>query len=160
MNALARFEAAFFEGLNGLVEPLLRAGFGSPGSCASGVILVETTGRRSGRTISVPLVAAALGDLVIVSTLRARRSQWVRNLAATPQVRYWAHGRAREATAIVIGDGRDRTGHSESIVEAIAGAAAELPPAARALAALLAAAAIGSDLAFALLIPATRVRTL
>jgi deazaflavin-dependent oxidoreductase (nitroreductase family) len=156
MNALARFEAAFFERLNGVIEPLVRAGFGSPGPCASGVILVETIGRRSGRTISVPLVAAALGDLVIVSTLRARRSQWVRNLAATPQVRYWAHGRPRAATAIIIGEGRDRTGHSGSIAES----PAELPPAARALAALLDAAAIGNDLAFAMLIPATQVRTI
>jgi deazaflavin-dependent oxidoreductase (nitroreductase family) len=153
---LARFEAAFFERLNGVVEPLVRAGFGSPGPCATGVILVETTGRRSGRTISVPLVAAALGDLVIVSTLRARRSQWVRNLAATPHVRYWAHGRARAATAIVIGDGRDRTEHSGLTAEL----PTELPAAARALAALLEAAAIGSDLAFAMLIPTAQVRTI
>jgi deazaflavin-dependent oxidoreductase (nitroreductase family) len=152
MNVLARFEAAFFERLNGVIEPLVRAGFGSPGPCASGVILVETIGRRSGRTISVPLVAAALGDLVIVSTLRARRSQWVRNLAATPQVRYWAHGRPRAATAIVIGDGRDGTGHL--------GSPAELPLTMHALASLLEAAAIGNDLAFAMLIPATQVRTI
>ena len=83
-TSLSRFEADFFAGINSVVEPYLRAGFGTPGPCANGVILLETTGRKSGRTINVPLMAMSFGDMVIVSTVRARRSQWIRNVAANP----------------------------------------------------------------------------
>ncbi len=141
MNPLAQLEAGFFRQLNRIVEPLLRVGLGSPGPCASGVILLETTGRKSGRTISVPLMATALGELVIVSTMRGSRSQWLRNLAARPDVRYWAHGRPREAAAIVIaGDEPDRDGRP-------------LPAPVQMLISLLSSFATG-DFAFAVLMPA------
>jgi deazaflavin-dependent oxidoreductase (nitroreductase family) len=141
--SLSQFEADFFSGLNSIVEPYLRAGFGTPGPCANGVILLETIGRKSGRTINVPLMAFSFGDMVIVSTVRARRSQWIRNVATNSEVRYWLHRRARKATAFVIGDGgrtavRDR-----------------MPPHARAIAAMLHPLTISDNVAFALLMPQT-----
>lgn len=39
---------------------------------------------------------------VVVSTFRGQRSQWVKNLAANPDVRYWLRGRLRKARALVI----------------------------------------------------------
>jgi hypothetical protein len=47
-------------------------------------------------------MAALVGDLIVVSTVR-RRSNWLKNLAAHPDVRYWLGGREREATAFAIG---------------------------------------------------------
>lgn len=138
-TSLSQFETDFFSGLNSVVEPYLRAGFGTPGPCANGIVLLETTGRKSGRIINVPLVAVSLGDLVIVSTVRARRSQWVRNVMANPEVRYWLHGRARKARAFVIGDGeRAATRH-------------RMPLRVRAIASMLHPLTITDDVAFAVL---------
>lgn len=58
-----------------LVEPLIHAGFGSPRFWPTGLIVLETYGRRSGRTHSIPLLATKFGDLVVVSTMRSRQSQ-------------------------------------------------------------------------------------
>ena len=99
-----RLQAEFFRGLNQFVEPLVRAGLGAPVLFPAGAIVVETLGRKSGRRLNVPLVAALLGDLVVVSTVR-RRSNWLRNLSEHPDVKYWLGGREREATAFAIGTG-------------------------------------------------------
>jgi deazaflavin-dependent oxidoreductase (nitroreductase family) len=102
LASLKRLEAGFFRGLNQFVDPLVRAGLGAPVLFPAGAIVIETQGRKSGRRSNVPLMAALVGDLVVVSTTR-RRSNWVKNLAAHPEVRYWLGGREREATAFAIG---------------------------------------------------------
>ncbi len=99
-----RLQSDFFRGLNQFVEPLVRAGLGAPVLFPAGAIVVETLGRKSGRRLNVPLVAALVGDLVLVSTVR-RRSNWLRNLSEHPDVRYWLGGREQEATAFAIGPG-------------------------------------------------------
>src|SRR6266404_5648510 len=103
-----RLEAEFFRGVNQVVEPLLRAGLGAPVLFPAGAIVIETLGRKSGRRLNVPLMAALVGDLIVVSTVR-RRSNWVKNLAAHPEVRYWLGGREREGTAFAIGPGIETT---------------------------------------------------
>lgn len=102
LAGLERLEGDFFRGLNQFVEPLVRAGLGAPLLFPAGAIVIETQGRKSGRRSNVPLMAAVVGDLVVVSTVR-RRSNWLKNLAAHPEVRYWLGGREREATAFAIG---------------------------------------------------------
>jgi hypothetical protein len=99
-----QLEAEYFRMLNRMVEPLVRAGFGAPLLFPLGAIVVETTGRKTGLPSSVPLMAARAGDLVIVSTVR-RRSNWLKNLAAQPEVRYWLSGREVQARAFTIGNG-------------------------------------------------------
>ena len=99
-------ETQFFRTFNQLVEPLVRAGVGSPGLFPTGAVVLETTGRKSGRQLNVPLLCTLLGDLAVVSTLRPR-SQWIRNVAAEPRVRYWVLGSPREATAVVVAPGLD-----------------------------------------------------
>jgi hypothetical protein len=136
-----RLDACVFGQLNRVVTPLVRSGVGSPGPWPTGAVVVETTGRTSGRPIDVPLLATLVGDLVVVSTVR-RGSQWVQNLIHTPQVRYWMHGRPRAARALVIGQGIADT------------APADTPPLARWLAAVLAPGAQWLGIAFAILIPA------
>jgi deazaflavin-dependent oxidoreductase (nitroreductase family) len=98
---LAQFEISLFDTVNLFAEPLIRAGLGNPVWWPTGAIVIETKGRHSGRRYKVPLLAARIGGLLLVSTVR-RRSQWLKNLAANPEMRYWIAGEPHEATAVVI----------------------------------------------------------
>lgn len=93
-------EAQFFGSLNQVVEPLLKAGLGFPCFSAVGAIVLETTGRKSGRKRNVPVMGMRVGNLLLVSTVRSR-SQWVKNLAAHPDVTYWLGGIAYKAKAYI-----------------------------------------------------------
>jgi hypothetical protein len=53
-------EAEFFRTLNGLVEPAVRAGCASPGLLPTGMVVLETTGAKSGLPRRVPLLATVL----------------------------------------------------------------------------------------------------
>ena len=99
-------EIEFFRMLNRVVEPMVRAGLGSPRLAPTGFIVVETLGRKTGKLRRSPLAATRIGKHVIVATLRGDRSQWVRNLAAQPRTRYWMRGRARDARAFVMFEGK------------------------------------------------------
>lgn len=105
-SALRSVEVEFFRALNRVVEPMVRAGFGSPRIVPTGFIVLETRGRKSGRLRRSPLAATRIGGHVFVATFRAGRSQWVRNLAAEPHSRYWLAGKPREARAFVIHEGK------------------------------------------------------
>ena len=98
----ASIETEFFRMLNRVVEPMVRAGVGSPRLLPNGLIVLETTGRVTGRKIRSPLAATKIGDHVVVGTFRGERSQWVKNLIVEPRTRYWVGGRARETKAFVM----------------------------------------------------------
>ncbi|MBI5949951.1 MAG: nitroreductase family deazaflavin-dependent oxidoreductase [Chloroflexi bacterium] len=97
----ARIEAEFFRALNACVEPVVRAGAGSPGLVPVGMVVVETVGARTGTPRPVPLVATLLEGCLIVSTVRGRQSRWMRNLKAHPRVRYWIAGEEHAGIAHV-----------------------------------------------------------
>ena len=92
--------------LNRVVEPIVRAAIGSPSIVPSGLIVLETRGRKSGRLIRSPLAATRLGKYVVVGTFRASRSHWLRNLDAEPRTRYWLGGRVRNTRAFVMYEGK------------------------------------------------------
>jgi deazaflavin-dependent oxidoreductase (nitroreductase family) len=102
----ASIERQFFRNLNRLVEPLVRAGLGSPRIVPGGLIVLETRGRKSGRRVRSPLAATRFGGYVLVATARGQRSQWVLNLEAEPKARFWLGGQLRESRAFVIHEGK------------------------------------------------------
>jgi hypothetical protein len=53
----------------------------------------------------------ALGEYVLVATIRGNRSDWFRNVAVNPNVRYWLNGQKTAANAVVLGiRGKAETG--------------------------------------------------
>ena len=101
-DAKRSMEAEFFRMINQIVEPAVRAGWGSPGLSSGGFIVLETEGRITGNPSRVPLAALQLNDHVLVSTYRGRRSNWVKNIRANPHVQYWIGGRPRAARAMAV----------------------------------------------------------
>ena len=77
-----KLEVEFFRMLNRVVEPMVRAGVGSPRFVPTGFVVLETVGRRTGAKRRSPLAATRIGRHVVVGTYRGDRSQWVRNLAS------------------------------------------------------------------------------
>jgi deazaflavin-dependent oxidoreductase (nitroreductase family) len=100
-KSLQSLEKPFFRTVNSYLEPLIRTGFGSPRLTPVGAIVLETKGRKTGRTYKMPVLASEFADFLIVSTVRSR-SQWVKNLAATPQTRVWLRGQPQPVTAHII----------------------------------------------------------
>lgn len=86
--------------VNRLVRPVVKAGFGSPLPGSLGAVVLESTGRVSGKRREVPLLGLRFGDRIVVSTVRSN-SQWVRNLEADGDAAVWLCGRRRPATASV-----------------------------------------------------------
>ena len=100
--------AEFFRTLNALVEPAVRAGCASPGLLPTGMVLLETTGAKSGQPRRVPLLATVLEGCLFVGTACGDRSQWLRNLRAEPSVRYWLAGHEHRGAALVFAEGTPR----------------------------------------------------
>ena len=79
---LEHLQSGLFRGLNAVLEPLVRSGVGATGPWPTGLVVVETRGRTTGRAVRVPLLGTRVGDLVVVSTVRGRA--------------HWDPGRAEE----------------------------------------------------------------
>ncbi len=91
----------FFRRLNQVVEPTVKAGIGNPLPIGGGVVVIETTGRKSGLTRSVPLVSTRIGSTIVVSTVRSN-SLWLKNIEADEQVGVWLGGERRSGRASVM----------------------------------------------------------
>ena len=115
-------EVSFFRAINSVVEPLARAGVGSPGLIPTGLVVLETSGRKSGLPRRVPLVAMLSAGHVVVGTVRVRNSQWLRNVLHTPDVRYWLGGQPYHARAVVVMPGADLPDMDEPSARCIAAA--------------------------------------
>ncbi len=104
MTTQADFTRTAFRTLNSVVLPTVKAGIGSPFPIGAGLVVLETTGRKSGKPRQVPLVATRCGKRVDVSTVRGD-SLWIKNLQANPKASVWVGGRKRTATATSIEPG-------------------------------------------------------
>lgn len=89
-----------FRTLNRVVLPVVKAGVASPPPIGVGLVVLETTGRVTGRPREVPLVATRLGSRIGVRTVRSD-SQWVENLRSQPRAAVWLGGRKRPASSEV-----------------------------------------------------------
>jgi deazaflavin-dependent oxidoreductase (nitroreductase family) len=85
--------------LNPLVRTAARAGLPLPG-----LVLLETTGRRSGQPRRIAVGKAVEGDTLWIVSEHGRRSAYVRNIEADPRVRVLLGRRWRTGTAYVLGD--------------------------------------------------------
>ena len=91
-----------------MVEPVVRAGCFSPNLFApTGLIVLETTGRRSGKPHRTPVLAMLMDGHLIVRTFRGERSAWFKNRRANPDVAYWSGGQKILARAEVHAPGEE-----------------------------------------------------
>ena len=90
--------------LNNALTPAIRLGVANPVPFSTGIVLLEVTGRKTGKVRTVPLVGTDYGTLLAVGTVRDN-SQWVKNLAATPRASVWLRGRQRPVLATVFRKG-------------------------------------------------------
>ena len=100
-RVLAESEGVAFRALNALANPWIRNGAWSSSLFPAGLTVLETTGRISGQVHETALHAMFFPGGAVVGTYRARRSDWLRNAAAEPSVRYWVDGSPRRAQAEV-----------------------------------------------------------
>jgi deazaflavin-dependent oxidoreductase (nitroreductase family) len=66
-----------------------------------GPVLLETTGRRTGRARTTPVGAVADGNALWVVAEQGRSAAYVRNIEANPSVRVRSKGRWRAGTAML-----------------------------------------------------------
>jgi deazaflavin-dependent oxidoreductase (nitroreductase family) len=85
--------------VNPLVNAAARAGLPTPS-----VVILETTGRRSGEPRRVPVTRALDGDTLWIVSEHGRRAGYVRNIEANPRVRVRVGRRWRTGTARVLPD--------------------------------------------------------
>jgi deazaflavin-dependent oxidoreductase (nitroreductase family) len=83
--------------LNPLVNAAARAGLPTPS-----VVILETTGRRSGQPRRVPVGKAIDGDTLWIVAEHGLRAGYVRNIQANARVRVRAGRRWRTGTAHVL----------------------------------------------------------
>ncbi|CAN5595967.1 hypothetical protein BH10ACT3_BH10ACT3_20110 [soil metagenome] len=89
-----------FRQLNRVVEPAARSAWTGPLPIGAGLVMLESTGRRSGLTRSNPLLSLRVGNTVVAGTVRPS-SDWIANVEAAPRNRLWIDGRAIPSRAVV-----------------------------------------------------------
>lgn len=99
-------ERKAFRALNTVVRPSIQRGFGSPCLTPWGLVVLEHTGRRTGRKYTSPLMAIRMGRRVVVTTYRTGRSHWIRNLEDRPRAHLWMNGERRPVRAHVLNSSR------------------------------------------------------
>jgi deazaflavin-dependent oxidoreductase (nitroreductase family) len=83
--------------LNPFVKAAARAGLPLPA-----IVILETTGRRSGRPRRTPVGKSIVGDTLWVVAEHGLRASYVRNVEADPRVRVRVGRRWRTGTAAVL----------------------------------------------------------
>ena len=103
-------EQKLFRGINTVVEPLVSRGVGSARHTPASLIVLESTGFKSGQPRRTPLWSLRLGPYRLISTARGKRSFWVKNLQKKPVVRYSLGGNQISSEAILLAPGFENLG--------------------------------------------------
>lgn len=101
-SPMQQLEKQVFDRLNSLVVPLLMEGIGSSNIPPASLVVLESTGHKSGKTRKTPMWSLKLGRCRLVGTARGKRSFWVKNLYAQGDTRYFIAGEQVAASAIVL----------------------------------------------------------
>jgi deazaflavin-dependent oxidoreductase (nitroreductase family) len=86
-----------------LLNPVVKAAAGA-GLPLPGLVILETTGRKSGEPRRTPVGKAIVGDTLWVIAEHGRRAGYVRNIEAQPRVRVKVGRGWRSGTAHVLPD--------------------------------------------------------
>ena len=82
--SISGFEQKFFRKINDVVEPLVSSGVGSPAWTPVSLIVLESTGFKSGQPRRTPLWSLRLGRYRLISVRRQPTwDQWARFLRDT-----------------------------------------------------------------------------
>jgi deazaflavin-dependent oxidoreductase (nitroreductase family) len=84
---------------NRLVKAAVRLGLPTPS-----VVILETTGRRSGEPRRTPVTRLLEGDTLWIVTEHGRKAGYVRNIEASPDVRVRVGRRWRKGRATILPD--------------------------------------------------------
>jgi deazaflavin-dependent oxidoreductase (nitroreductase family) len=71
----------------------------------SSEIKITVTGRKSGRSISIPIWFVLDGDKLYLLPVQGSNTQWYKNVIKSPLIRVEARGSAAEVKAVTITDG-------------------------------------------------------
>jgi deazaflavin-dependent oxidoreductase (nitroreductase family) len=86
-----------------LVNPLVKAAT-SAGIPLPGIVILETTGRKSGEPRRTPVGKSLVGDTLWIVAEHGGRAGYVRNISANPRVRVRIGRRWRAGTARALPD--------------------------------------------------------
>lgn len=112
-QSCGKLEQQLFRRINAVVEPLVSLGVGSPVATPASLIVLESTGFKSGQARRTPLWSLQVGACRLISTARGDRSFWVKNLQQQPRVNFSLGGERRDSEAIVIAPGFNNLEHWE-----------------------------------------------
>lgn len=112
-KSFTAIEQKLFRRINAVVEPLVSRGVGSPSRTPASLIVLESTGYKSGQPRRTPLWSLRLGPYRLISTARGERSFWVKNLQKKPFVRYALGGNHISSEAILLTPGFENLGDWE-----------------------------------------------
>ncbi len=90
------------------------------------LVALEVRGRRSGRTVALPLVMAVVGGERYVVSMLGERANWVRNVRAAGGDAVLRHGRREEVRLEEVGPDR-RAGLLKAYLKRAPGARAHVP---------------------------------
>jgi deazaflavin-dependent oxidoreductase (nitroreductase family) len=92
--------SAFRRTMNPLYLPLA--------GVAPGWAVIETVGRRSGKTRMTPVGGRLSAETYWLVAIDGRQAQYVRNIESNPEVRVRVHGRWRAGRAVLLTDDNPR----------------------------------------------------
>jgi len=72
----------------------------------SNEIKISVTGRKSGRTISIPVWFVLEGDKLYLVPVHGSETEWYKNVLKNPKIRVDAHGGEADVEAVPINDSK------------------------------------------------------
>lgn len=101
MTSLRTLQRDAFRVLNTLAEPIAKSRWSGPHIVGPGLVLLETTGRKTGMIRQRPVLSFRVGDVIVAGTVRPS-SDWIANLRARPKSSVWLDGEPVSTRGVVL----------------------------------------------------------